>query len=295
DSDIALGQPLTAAGPPDLTVRRVDAEGPFGDDEPGGERIAQLALGERRFYTGTDNGAHYVLRIHGICDFLVDRSLSTIECRAQPSAEAELLSLLVRGGLLAFVLGLRGACVLHASVVETDGGSVAFVGGSGQGKSTLAALTCRDGARFVSDDLLRLDEEVRPSWVGCSSELRLRPAAAPMAEGEPWEARQTMDERVALRPPRSVGAVGLLGAVVVPAPTRESTELTVTRIEPLAATFALSAFPRLMWELPAVLATQFAGVARLADAVPLYRASVPWGPPFAAGLGADLLSAVLQS
>jgi hypothetical protein len=227
---------------------------------------------------------------------MVDRSLGKVDCHALESASPELLSLLVRGALIAFVLGLGGDCVLHASVVESDAGSVAFVGGSGMGKSTLAALACRDGARFVSDDLLRLNAEPHPSWVGCSSELRLRPAAAPLAAGEEkaWSARATVDDRVAVRPPGPRSPTGLIGAVVLPAPTRSEPELEVTRVDPFDAAFALSAYPRLMWTSRDVLATQFEGVARLAQAVPVYLASVPWGPPFASGLGARILAEVLS-
>jgi hypothetical protein len=291
-SDLVLGQPVS--GPADLTVLTGLSVG-GGDDVPDGSVIAELVMGERRFYTGVDRGDGYLLRIHGVCDFVVERALSVVECRPAEGMEPEVLSLLVRGALLAFVLGLGGTCVLHASVVETDAGSVAFVGASGMGKSTLAALACRDGARFVSDDLLRLDDGVPPGWVGCSSELRLRPGAAPMASGEDWSGRQTADERLALRPPGPKEAMGKIAAVVVPAPSRTEPELLVSRIDPLEATFILSAFPRMAWTAPAIVAGQFEGITRLADSVPVYRARVPWGPPFTPGLGTQLLDEVLRS
>lgn len=294
-SDLTLGTPTEDSGPIDLALRAVPAREAVGGDAPPGEVIAQLLLGDRLFYVGTDQGASYVLRFPGVCDFVIDRTLSEVECRSAPSADPEVLALLVRGALLAFVLGLGGACVLHASVVETDDGGVTFVGSSGMGKSTLAALACRDGARFVSDDLLRLGDGPQPSWVGCSAELRLRPLAAALAEGRElaWAARETVDQRVAVRPPVARGSSGPIRAVVVPAPTRTEPDLEVTRIDPVEAGFTLSAFPRLMWNSPAVLATQFDGVTRLANTVPVYRASVPWGPPFADGLGSRLVSAVL--
>jgi hypothetical protein len=294
-SDLALGTPAAADGPIDLELTLAAAAGAVSEEPPPGEVIAQLLLGGRRFYVGTDQEARYVLRIPEVCDFVVDRSLAAVECRPAPSAQPEVLALLVRGALLAFILGLGGACVLHASVVETDGGSVAFVGGSGMGKSTMAALACRDGARFVSDDLLRLGADPPPSWVGCSAELRLRPVAAALAGGREieWAARETIDDRVAVRPPGPRGSSGPIGAVVVPAPTRTEPDLTLDRIEPVEAAFVLSAFPRLMWTSPAVLATQFDGVSRLADGVPVYRASVPWGPPFADGLGSRITSQAL--
>ena len=300
-SDLVLGLPVAVAesSPVDLTVRTSSAGGGAGgeggDDAPPGEVIAELVADDRRYYTGVDQGERYVLRIHGICDFVVERSLAAVECVpiADADPDREVLALLVRGGLLAFVLGLGGTCVLHASVVETDEGSVAFVGASGMGKSTLAALACRDGARFVSDDLLRLDGDSKPGWVGCSSELRLRPGAAPMATGQDWSGRDTVDERLALRPPGPKEATGKIAAVVIPAPSRTEPGLSVDRVDPLEAIFVLSSFPRMAWTAPSIVAGQFEGITRLADAVPVYFARVPWGPPFADGLGTELLAEVL--
>jgi hypothetical protein len=294
-SDLALGVPVpsSASSPVDLSVLTSSPGEGGGADVPSGEVIAELVAEDRRFYTGVDQGERYVLRIHGICDFVVSRSLAEVECLPRPDSDPEVLALLVRGGLLAFVLGLGGTCVLHASVVETDDGSVAFVGASGMGKSTLAALACRDGARFVSDDLLRLDDERRPGWIGCSSELRLRPGAAPMASGQDWSGRDTVDERLALKPPGPKQASGRIAAVVIPAPSRSEPELSVSRVDPVEAIFVLSSFPRMAWTAPSIVAGQFEGITRLADAVPVYFARVPWGPPFAEDLGTELLAAVL--
>jgi hypothetical protein len=297
ESDIPLNTSLDVPDNGCIALSREICGEAVGDDRPGGDVIAELTIGERRFYTGTDDGDHYTLRIHGVCDFVVDRALTSVRCVAPDSTEVELLSLLVRGALIAFILGLGGSCVLHASVVEADAGSVVFVGISGMGKSTMAALACRDGARFVSDDLLRLSDEAHPSWVGCSSELRLRPAASALAESEwvAWSARETVDDRVALKPPASSHPSGRIGAVVMPAPTRVQPELEMTRLDPFDAIIALSAFPRMLWTLPAAQTAQFEGVSRLAEAVPTYRVSVPWGPPFAPGLGARIVDGVLAT
>jgi len=293
-SDIALGIPGEEADA-DITLRRLASEAAASDDPPAGETVAQLVIGDRRFYTAVAVPEGYVLRIHGVCDFVMNAPVRSVECHAPETADAEFLSLLVRGALAAFVLGLRGACVLHASAVETDAGTVVFVGASGMGKSTMAALACRDGARFVCDDLLRLGDGPEPTWVGRSSELRLRPAASGLVqdEMEAWGARQTVDDRVALSPPAALSSSGRIGAVVMPSPSREQPELELTRIDPFEATFVLSAFPRLVWTAPEPLAAQFAGVAHLADAVPTYQAVVPWGPPFEAGLGTRVLEVAL--
>jgi hypothetical protein len=54
-------------------------------------------------------------------------------------------------------LSRQGKLVLHASAVEVDRAAIAFVGASGQGKSTLAASFATNGARFLTDDGLYLE------------------------------------------------------------------------------------------------------------------------------------------
>jgi len=59
--------------------------------------------------------------------------------------------------LLSFVAGVilhrRRRLPLHASCGWIDGTAIAFVGRSGQGKSTLAAALARDGQQLLSDDI----------------------------------------------------------------------------------------------------------------------------------------------
>ena len=47
-----------------------------------------------------------------------------------------------------------GGAVLHSGLVESDGRGLLLVGGSGSGKSSLAAFALLAGARFVSDDMV---------------------------------------------------------------------------------------------------------------------------------------------
>ena len=267
------------------------------DEPPAGVIIAKLETTDRCYYAATDQGDQYFLRIHGLCDFVVNRDLTTATCHPAPDALTEQIVILVRGTLIAFLLGLQGHAVLHASAVEHDHGAVAFVGHSGMGKSTLAALACRDGSRFISDDLLRLDAETPPSWVGASAELRLRPGAIEITHGkeQTWSAHPTIDERIAVTPERTDAQSGRLSAIIIPSPDRNSRELHMTRIEAVDAMFLLNGFQRIAWILPSALATHFDAVSRIANTIPVFHASVPWGPPFAQGLGAQLLEQVLTN
>ncbi len=62
------------------------------------------------------------------------------------------------------LLHQRGALVLHGSAIETRRGVVAFVGASGNGKSTTAAVFHDRGYNLMADDIcaITLDKDNRP-------------------------------------------------------------------------------------------------------------------------------------
>lgn len=280
----ALGPAPGPGTPLDLRLEILPAA-PVPGTVPEGAPVLSLRAADRVVHAAAADDAGFVLRIPGLCEFLVDPDLARVRCRPDPRAVDEQLVLLVRGSLVAFVLGLGGSCALHAAAVEIgDGGeAVAVIGSSGMGKSTLAALACAGGARFVCDDLVRLGPG--PTWVGSSAELRLRPAAAPVIAGRSWPTRRTVDGRLALRPPRTARAHGPLVAAVVPRPRRTGAPLALAPVEPVDAALLVSGFPRLAhWQAPQALEGHFLAVASLVDAVPVWFLDVPWGPPFPAGL-----------
>lgn len=59
--------------------------------------------------------------------------------------------------VLPFAALLHGLEVFHASAVLQDGETIAFVGPSRSGKTSLAIELCNRGARFVADDVLALE------------------------------------------------------------------------------------------------------------------------------------------
>ncbi|EGJ32069.1 MULTISPECIES: hypothetical protein [Moorena] len=73
------------------------------------------------------------------------------------------------GTVMAILLYQRGLLVLHASVVNINGGAVVFLGNSGEGKSSIAAALHTQGYRIITDDVapVRLDQgkaKVAPSF-----------------------------------------------------------------------------------------------------------------------------------
>jgi hypothetical protein len=72
----------------------------------------------------------------------------------------------------------RGLLVLHASCVAQGDRAIAFLGGSGWGKSTLASAFHQHGYRLITDDVmaLRLDTGI-PQVVPSFPEVKLLPDA----------------------------------------------------------------------------------------------------------------------
>ncbi len=103
------------------------------------------------------------------------------EIIVEPAAgvEERVLRLFILGPALGVLLHQRGWLVLHASAVAIDGETVAFLGGTGWGKSTTAAALHARGHGIVADDVtaVRLDTE-RPMVSPGFPRLKLWPEAA---------------------------------------------------------------------------------------------------------------------
>ena len=76
---------------------------------------------------------------------------------APPAGPAWRWERLVLAQVLPLAAALRGFELLHASAVAVAGRAVAFLGGSGAGKTTLAGRIAARGAALVSDDVLALE------------------------------------------------------------------------------------------------------------------------------------------
>lgn len=236
------------------------------------------------YTTVLGNDGTVLLRLHGRADFEISADRRSVRAWRDPRCDPEMLGIFVAGNLLATVLALRGETVLHASAVEIGGSALAFVADSGVGKSTLAALACARGARFVTDDVLRIHEASDSSmscWPG-ATENRLRRDVAQLAgELVGADTRLSADNRTVWRPPATTRDTCTLAAVVLPRPDRERTELDLRKLAPGVAVLELSRRPRLLGVTdPDLVAQSFRNMSRLAGRVPVYSARVPWGPPF---------------
>jgi hypothetical protein len=257
---------------------------------PPGDVIAAYGSGEDSWYTATATESGFLLRFRECGEFAISADLSEVEVRADPTGRPELLPILLAGTVTAFLLTLRGETVLHASAVALEGVALAFVGQSGRGKSTVAALLCIDGAELITDDVLAVDTGPPVTCTGGAPELRLREGASVLAESRPdARTRVTADDRLALALRVAPLESFPLAAVVIPAPSHTATDVEIRRLPPSTAVFWLLAFPRVHgWCRPDVLSRDFAAISRIADTIPVYDVTIPWGPPFDPGVARSL-------
>ncbi len=275
---------------PDVHIRW-GVRRPIPDDAPDGEPVAVMEQPARSWLTiRQDRG--YTVRASDLCEFDIDAGLRMITAHLPPGADEGVAALLI-GGVLSTVLALRGHTVLHASAVQVEAGVVAFVGDSGTGKSTVAALCCAAGARLVSDDVLRVERDGNAGWCYSGSrELRLRAQAAGLAEAiGSAGTRSTIDNRLAVAPaPAGPGRLPL-AAIVVPLPDHRGDDLEIRRLRGVQALVELVRHPRTVgWIETEIVQRDFHMLAALADVVPVVRVRLPWGPPFQPEWGKQLLT-----
>jgi HPr Serine kinase C-terminal domain len=74
-----------------------------------------------------------------------------------PNADLRVIQLCVSGSVMAILLYQRGYQALHAGAVNIAGQAVAFVGESGQGKSSMTVTLLSRGHQLVADDIVPID------------------------------------------------------------------------------------------------------------------------------------------
>jgi len=165
-------------------------------------------------------GDEYLLKIPGVGKFLVRNGNEIV---IETSNETE-CSWLIVGTPLAALLQQRGLLVLHASVVETEFGAIAFAGNSGVGKSTIAAGMMERGyGQLLADELCVVEKcpDSRQAYVWPGSiEVLLWRNALDMLDWEAGNCRMVRTglqryARASMRPGEPQNSVPLLGVYVI--------------------------------------------------------------------------------
>ena len=126
---------------PELTVVRVIRYA-------SGEIWCELAAGDQAYRLAFP--AHVV--------FDIDVTTGSVTYATIGEVADTTLRHLIVDQLVPHLVAIGGALVLHASCVAVDGAALAVVGGTGRGKSSLAAAFVQAGAALVADDYVLLSE-----------------------------------------------------------------------------------------------------------------------------------------
>lgn len=306
-SSLPLSAPRSTDGDPASADVRIEVgeERTPPSERPSEDVIAELVIDEYPFYTFCRVTDGIVARMGSIGDFEISADLSTVVCHPYVGGRPEVLPIVIPGTIVAFLLNMAGRFVLHGSAVDVGGRSLAFVGQSGQGKSTMAAMFCAAGAALVTDDVLPLDfasiavgpAGAGPAAVYClpsGTEIRLRDGSASLIDRfeDDIAVRDTADLRRAVSPSATGHDRIPLAAIIVPHPDRQNPRVTARLLDAGEASFVLGRYQRIEgWRATDQLRRQFEDVGRVVAAVPVFDVSVPWGPPFAEDLVHEVLEA----
>ncbi len=191
--------------------------------------------------------------------------------------EEPVLRLFILGPALAVLLYQRGLLVLHAGTVAVNGGAVAFLGGPGWGKSTLATALYLRGHGLMADDVTAVQVD-RPSPMVLPGfpQLKLWPEAA-AALGIAAEDLVPLHPRLAKR-----GCHAPRGFPEAPLPLTRIYVLAEGahhEVEPLRPQEALVELVRHSYGIRVLHrvrpASHFRQCAALASTVPVYRIKAP--------------------
>ena len=298
-SEVILPAPLSRSLLPPYDVGVRFSESKAIPANPNSARLlAKLDIGDKPVYTLIDTGCGYALSFNQHCEFWISCDLRLVDVYLFPGVQPDIAGLLFIGGVISCILSLTGECVLHASAVEMGGGALAFVGGVGMGKSTLAAIFCAMGAQFITDDLLRLKPDGKTFYCFPGTRgIRLRKDASALADKFSETSQgETPDARIELNLFRN-HSMPPLEAIVIPRPAPDCRALRLERLPATKAVIYLMNYSKTRGlQQREYVQRRLDFSAQLASSVPVFEAEIPWGlpllqkvaPPLVRGVGLEL-------
>lgn len=220
----------------------------------------------------------YLVRFPDVVDFMIDAAGQSIVAWPVPDATPDTVEHFFINQCQPLARSLQGRLTLHGSAVDIGGQVVAFLGHSGQGKSTLAASFAQHGHPFLTDDGVYIDFDsasgqclVHPGhpslrlWQDSEQALALTAQPHGSAVDHTPKARILAGEALRhAQAPRPLAAIYLLSDQVPSQPV-------VTPLGPVQALHAVSAQA---FQLDTTdrqrLASHFDQLSRLADRVPCF-------------------------
>jgi hypothetical protein len=199
----------------------------------------------------------------------------------EEGAPESILALMVSQAVMGALLHQRGQLPLHASGISVEGSCVAFLGNSGDGKSTLAAALRDRGYQILCDDICAIDwrdgvPTVWPGmrqpklWADAASALGLNTESVPLVHPKEAKYRFPNESDPPDMPHPLKGCYVLEQAPANPEGFRR-----------LKGAEAVQALLDLTYRRQCALARggpeYFQAYTRLADTVQIYAWSRPWG------------------
>jgi len=221
----------------------------------------------------------FAIRFLDRADFLIGPTAAAVVCHPVPGVPQAAIDNLFVNQVTPILAGHGGELVIHASGSALDGSAAAFVGPTGRGKSTLAAVLARASYPFLSDDglVLRrvgdgyLAQPNRPSFRLWSDHARqLLPADQPWQPEELGKARVLSSEALPFqREPLPLRALFFLGRGATAEVRIDPIGAREVLVELINHSFFLDAEDR------ARMTRHFDRLAELARTVPGFRLDYP--------------------
>lgn len=160
ESEISLSAVVSPPKSPDVTVKIAD-------------------LSNTNSQETNDNKSNSILgNLPGVAKFLIKNG-QKILVEPEQNIDETVLSPCILGSAMAILLQQRGLLVLHASCVVIKGNAVAFLGNSGDGKSTICSAFHNRGYSILTDDVMAIAiEENNIRVIPSIPEIKLRADSA---------------------------------------------------------------------------------------------------------------------
>jgi hypothetical protein len=288
---IALRSEIALSLPRGSTAGLVEIDLRAGSSEMFMDAIGGAEL-ERRSdwyqYAHLEDHSSYV-RWRGLGEFLVSANGRSIAFTRVAEAPMESFQVYLLGQALAFALVKNGFEPLHATAISVGDQAFAILGGSGFGKSSMAACFIAEDHGLLTDDLLLL--QVGPEGVEAHPgppRIKLFPRPARFFLGRAaFGVRMnphTGKRIIPLEPPQAVSRPLPLSAVYALASPDEARRTRYVEIEPLPKREAFMALVSSTFNYVIVdgdrLERQVAETTRLVDRIPVKKVSYPRGLGF---------------
>ncbi len=233
---------------------------------------------------GRENDFH--LRFPDLGHFHANTAAKEIRCYREADTPIESIVHLFLDMVMPLVLSQQGRLVLHAGAVSVFGNIIAFLGETGQGKSSITASFGLKGYPVVTDDCLVVDKKNETPWgVPLYPGLRLWPDAVLAIFGDdlslPDVAHYTNKQR--LGPGADVltfrsepGPLGGMYVLSAKSGNRDDRSVTIDPLTPREAFMELVKHPyRLGLDNREWLKEEFQALGRLVNSLAVRRVTYP--------------------